>query len=176
MKGFAKLQACVRASYSMNSWPYDDEVKAGKPDTFKPLSAEQARRLREQNPSVPPWKVVVGQGVVGILVALAAWGFTGSQNVGWSAAYGALAVVLPAAIFARGLTGRFASLNAGTAVFGFFLWEMVKLVLTVAMLIAAPNLVVALSWPALLAGLVLTMKVYWVALLFAPRNKQRKVG
>ena len=48
--------------------------------------------------------------------------------------------------------------------------------LTVAMLIAAPRLVDALSWPALLVGLVLTMKVYWVALVFAPRNKQRKVG
>lgn len=160
----------------MKSMPYDDEVDAGEPESFQPLSAEQARRLREQNPSVPPWKVVVGQGVVGVLVALLAWAFTSSQSVGWSAAYGALAVVLPAAIFARGLTGRFASLNAATAVFGFFLWEMVKLALTVAMLVAAPKLVVALSWPALLVGLVLTMKVVWVALLFAPRNKQQHVG
>lgn len=156
--------------------PYDNEVDAGEPESFKPLSADEARRLRERNPSVPPWKVVVGQGVVGVLAALLAWALTSSQSVGWSAAYGALAVVLPAAIFARGLTGRFASLNAATAVFGFFLWEMVKLALTVAMLIAAPSLVVALSWPALLAGLVLTMKVYWVALLFAPRNKQQHVG
>ncbi len=156
--------------------PCDNEVDAGEPESFKPLSAEEARRLRERNPSVPPWKVVVGQGVVGVLAALLAWALTSSQSVGWSAAYGALAVVLPAAIFARGLTGRFASLNAATAVFGFFLWEMVKLALTVAMLIAAPSLVVPLSWPALLAGLALTMKVYWVALLFAPRNKQQHVG
>ena len=160
----------------MKSMPCDNEVDAGEPESFKPLSAEEARRLRERNPSVPPWKVVVGQGVVGVLAALLAWALTSSQSVGWSAAYGALAVVLPAAIFARGLTGRFASLNAATAVFGFFLWEMVKLALTVAMLIAAPSLVVPLSWPALLAGLVLTMKVYWVALLFAPRNKQQHVG
>ena len=161
----------------MKSLPYDDDDEdAGKPEKFKPLSAKEARELRERNPSVPPWKVVLGQGVVGLLVALAAWVITGSQSVGWSAAYGALAVVLPAALFARGLTGRFASLNVATAVFGFFLWEMVKLVLTVAMLIAAPKLVVALSWPALLVGLVLTMKVYWVALLFAPRNKQQHVG
>lgn len=143
---------------------------------LKRLSADEVRRLREQNPSVPPWKVVVGQGVVGLLVALVAWVITASQSIAWSAAYGALAVVLPSAVFARGLTGRFASLNAATAVLGFFLWEMVKLALTVAMLVAAPNLVVALSWPALLVGLVLTMKVYWVALLFAPRNKQQHVG
>ena len=146
------------------------ETDAGEPDTFKPLTAEQARLLREQNPSVSPWWVVAGQVVVGLVVALAAWGITGRQNVGWSAGYGALAVVLPAAVFARGLTGRFASLNPGTAVVGFFLWEMVKMALSLAMLIAAPRLVGALSWPALLVGLVLTMKVYWVAMAFAPKR------
>ena len=154
----------------MKSWPYDDEETARKPEEFKPLSAEEARSLRERKPSVPPWKVVLGQGVVGLLAALVAWAVTGRQSVGWSAAYGALTVVLPAAVFARGLTGRFASLNPGTAVFGFFLWEMVKMALTVAMLIAAPRLVVALNWPALLVGLVLTMKVYWVALAFGPQQ------
>ncbi len=176
ISGFAELQASDRALFRMRYLPYDDDEDAKKPEKFKSLSAQEARELRERNLSVPPWKVVLGQGVVGLLVALVAWVITGSQSVGWSVAYGALAVVLPAALFARGLTGRFASLNAGTAVFGFFLWEMVKIVLTVAMLIAAPRLVVALSWPALLVGLVLTMKVYWVALVFAPRKRQQKVG
>ena len=136
---------------------------------FEPLTADQARKLREQNPPVSPWLVIGGQVVVGSVVALAAWALTGRQNAGWSAGYGALAVVIPAAIFARGLTGRFASLNAGTAAVGFMLWEMVKIALTVAMLVAAPRLVSALSWPALLAGLVLTMKVYWLALAYSPK-------
>jgi ATP synthase protein I len=104
-------------------------------------------------------------------VALAAWALTGRQNVGWSAGYGALAVVIPAAVFARGLMGRMSSLNAGTAAFGFMLWEMVKIALTVAMLVAAPRLVSGLSWPALLVGLVLTMKVYWIALAYKPKRK-----
>jgi ATP synthase protein I len=137
---------------------------------FKPLTAEEARRLREQHPPVSPWWVVAGQAVVGLVVALAAWAVTGRQNVGWSAGYGALAVVIPAAIFARGLTGRFSSLNAGTAAVGFLVWEMVKIAATVAMLAAAPRLVAALSWPALLVGLVLTVKVYWIALAYSPRN------
>jgi ATP synthase protein I len=137
---------------------------------FKPLTADQARRLREQNPPVSPWWVVAGQIVVGLVVALAAWALTGRQNIGWSAGYGALAVVIPAAIFARGLTGRFSSLNAGTAAVGFMLWEMVKIASSIAMMAAAPRLVPDLSWPALLAGLVLTMKVYWLAMLYAPRN------
>ncbi|HXD39034.1 MAG TPA: ATP synthase subunit I [Ramlibacter sp.] len=139
---------------------------------FKRLTAEEARRLREQNPPVSPWWVVAGQIVVGLVVALAAWALTGRQNVGWSAGYGALAVVIPAAIFARGLTGRFSSLNAVTAAAGFMVWEMVKIALTVAMLMAAPRLVTALSWPALLVGLVLTMKVYWLALAYAPRKRK----
>jgi ATP synthase protein I len=141
-------------------------------DDFKPLTAEEAQRLRDRKPSISPWRVIAIQVVAGLLVALVAWGLTGRQNLGWSAGYGALAVVVPAAVFARGLTGRFSSLNPGTAVFGFFLWEMVKMVLTVAMLIAAPRLVVALSWPAMLIGLVVTMKAAWVAVMLAPRRQK----
>ena len=138
---------------------------------IQPLSAEQARRLREQNPPLNPWWVVAGQAGMGIVAALAAWLLTGSQSVGWSVAYGALCVVVPAAVFARGLTGRFASLNAGSAAVGFLLWEMVKIALSIAMMMAAARVVTELSWPALLVGLVLTMKVYWIALAFAPRPK-----
>nr|WP_255429188.1 ATP synthase subunit I [Ramlibacter albus] len=128
--------------------------------------------MREQNPPVSPWWVVAGQAGVGLVAALLAWAFTGKQNVGWSAAYGALAVVVPAAVFARGISSRVSSLNAATAAMGFLVWEMVKLGLTVAMLLAAPSLVAGLSWPALLVGLVLAMKVYWVALAFKPRPKR----
>ena len=142
-------------------------VEAQEPE-FKPLTAEQARQLREKSPSVSPWRVVAGQAVVGLMVAIAAWGLTGRQNVGWSAGYGALAVVFPAALFARGLMSRVTLVNPGAAVFGFFLWEMVKIALTVAMLFAAPRLVTDLSWPAMLVGLIVTMKVYWVALLVRP--------
>ena len=153
--------------------PEGSEVGDGPEDEteeFKPLTAEEAQRLRDRKPLISPWRVIAIQVVGGLLVALAAWGLTGRQNLGWSAGYGALAVVIPAAVFARGLTGRFASLNPGTAVFGFFLWEMVKMALTVAMLIAAPRLITALSWPAMLVGLVVTMKAAWVAVMLAPKR------
>ena len=151
--------------------PLPEDPEEASP--VQPLSAEQVRRVREQNPPLSPWWVVAGQAGVGLAAALLAWGLTGKQNVGWSVGYGALAVLLPAAVFARGLTGRFSSLNAGTAAAGFLVWEMVKVALTLAMLFAAPRLVVGLSWPALLVGLVLAMKVYWVALAFAPRPKTK---
>ncbi len=149
-------------------------TKAPQPETsqdeaaFRPLSAEEARALRERYPSVSPWRVVRWQVVVGLMVALLAWALTGRQNIGWSAGYGALAVVIPAVIFARGLTGRFSSLNAGTAAVGFMAWEMVKIAASIALLAMAPKWVSVLSWPALLIGMVLTMKVYWVALAFKP--------
>jgi ATP synthase protein I len=146
--------------------------RVGEFEDFKPLTAEEARRLRDEKPSISPWRVIATQVIGGLLVALAAWGLTGSQNQALSAGYGALAVVVPAAVFARGLTGRFSSLNPGTAVFGFFLWEMVKMALTVAMLIAAPRLITALSWPAMLVGLVVTMKAAWVAVMLAPGRRK----
>jgi len=93
--------------------------------------------------------------------------------VGLSAACGALAVIIPAALFARGVTGKFASVNAGSAVMSFFLWELVKILVTVGILLAAQRLVIGLSWPAMLVGLVVTIKVYWVALAF--KRKPRPV-
>ncbi len=140
-------------------------------EQFKPLTAQEAQKLREAHPALSPWWVVFGQAVVGLLVAAVTWALMGRQNLAWSAGYGALAVVLPAALFARGLTSRLSRSSPGAAVFGFFLWEMVKIALTIAMLFAAPRLIANLSWPAMLVGLVLTMKVYWVALLFNSKAK-----
>ena len=133
-------------------------------DDFQPLTAEQARELRKRQPLLSVWRVVVAQALIGFLLAVVVWFVTGRVAAVCSVVYGALAVIVPAALFARGLTSRVASVNAGAAVFGFFLWEMVKIGLTVAMLFAAPRLVNGLSWPAMLVGLVVTMKVYWVAL------------
>jgi ATP synthase protein I len=135
-------------------------------ETFEPLTAEQVVELRKRQPLLSVWRVVGAQAVLGLSVAWLVWLVSGRIAAVYSAVYGALAVIVPAALFARGLTSRVASVNVGAAVFGFFLWEMVKIGLTVAMLFAAPRLVNDLSWPAMLAGLVVTMKVYWVALGF----------
>ena len=142
---------------------HDDEDGDGNgSDYFRLLTAEEAQKLRLQQPLLSIWRVVLAQVVVGLAVAALTWLFTGRVSAAWSAAYGASAVVVPAALFARGLTSKTSSINSGTAVFAFLLWEMVKIGLTVAMLYAATWLVKDLSWPAMLVGLVVTMKVYWV--------------
>lgn len=151
------------------AWDAEQE----KISDFTPLTADQAHVLREQHPSISPWWVVAGQLAVGLVVTLLAWAVTGSAIVGVSAACGALAVVVPAALFARGVTGQFASVNAGSAVLSFFVWELVKIFVTVGILFAAHRLVADLSWPAMLIGMVVTIKVYWIALGF--KRKPRPV-
>jgi len=39
------------------------------------------------------------------------------------------------------------------------------------MLFAAPKLIADLNWLAMLIGLIVTLKVYWVALLMRPKRK-----
>jgi len=133
-------------------------------ENFKALTAEEAQALRKSSPRLSPWVVVTAQVVVGVLVASFTGWLVDSERAFWSAAYGALAVVVPAAVFVRGLVRQQRAPSAGAALGGFFVWEMVKVALTVAMLFAAPRLVVNLNWLALLAGFVVTMKVYWVAM------------
>lgn len=142
----------------------ETEAEAEESD-FKPLAAQEAEQWRSRNPPISVWKVVAGQALVGMLVALVAWVLTGRASVGWSAAYGAVAVVVPAGLFARGVFRRKASSDPRAAMLGFFGWEIAKIVLTVALLAAAPRLVPDLSWMALLVGMVITMKTYWAALL-----------
>jgi ATP synthase protein I len=142
------------------------ETEQSEDQGFIPLSAEQAVKFRQEHPALSPWWVVTGQVAMGLLVALLAWVMTLSLNIAVSVACGAIAVILPGALFARGLAGQFAALNVANAVTSFFVWELVKIFVTVAVLWASHRWVVGLSWPAMLVGLVATMKVYWLALLF----------
>ncbi|SER49907.1 ATP synthase subunit I [Giesbergeria anulus] len=144
--------------------PFDTEAEAEESD-FKPLSAEQAQVWRQSHKVLSVWRVIAIQVAVGVLMALLLGLVSGKTHWGWSAAYGALAVVLPAVLFARGMNRQKFAQSGGSAMAGFFVWELVKIVLTVAMLAAAPRVVAQLSWLALLAGMVVTMKTYWIALM-----------
>ncbi len=147
-----------------------DYVDEAEDSDFKPLTAAEAQQWRQRNPPLSLWKVLAGQVVAGCFVALAAGLLTGKPVMAWSAAYGALSVVVPAALFARGITGRLACTVPGAAMVGFFVWELVKIVVTILMLFAAPRLVPGLNWLALLAGFVVTMKVVWLALMFRAKR------
>jgi ATP synthase protein I len=149
--------------------PFESHDDSAEP-AFKPLTRAEAEQLRQNSQAISPWQVLAGQFAVGLVVAIAAALLMRQPGVGWSVLYGALAVVVPGAIFARGLKSKLAKMNPGAAVAGFFLWEMVKIGLTVAMLFAAPRLIADLSWPAMLVGLIVTMKAVWLVLWLHARS------
>lgn len=134
--------------------------------SFKRLNREEAAALRAKEPPVSPWRVIAAQAAIGVVAALSGWLLTGRGEVAWSLLYGAAAVVVPGALMARGMTSRLSSVAPGTSAVSFMLWEFVKIGVSVAMLAVANRVVQPLVWPALLVGLVVCIKVYWVALLW----------
>lgn len=140
----------------------DDAAEAG----FKPWSAEQAQQWRAAHPPLSPWPVVGVQAAAGVLVVAVAWLVWGGQPpLIWSAAYGALAAWLPAVLFARMVARRMRrQTNAASALLALMVGEGIKIALTVALLLAAPQVLAQVHWLALLAGFVVTIKAAWVAL------------
>ncbi len=161
----------IERHHRNDRWADDDEAQASA--ALRPLTREEAEALRRKEPPLSPWRVIAVQGAVGLGVALLAALFTGRPEVGVSALYGAATVVLPGALMARGMTSRLSSMSPGASAVSFMFWEMVKIAVSIAMLMLAPKLVQPLSWPALLVGLVLCMKVYWLALLWRGRGSSR---
>ena len=147
----------------------EEEHMAEEPD-FKPLTAEEAAEWRKRNPPVSVVRVVKWQLIVGVVLALLVALVTQRAVWAWSAAYGAAAVVIPAAFFARGLRSRLGAGQENLAMVRFFGLEIAKLVLTVVSLLLAPLIVPGLNWLALVLGLVVVMKTYWLALWVLTRS------
>ena len=146
-----------------------------EPD-FKPLTPEQAAAWRQRNPVSSPWRVLGLQLLVGLAVAVLTGVVSGQLRLAASVAWGVVSVVVPGVVFARALARQMRLKQAGAALAALFVWELVKIVLTVALLLVAPKVVAGLSWLALVAGFVVTMKVYWLAMAmeFASGRQRRK--
>ena len=145
-----------------SAWEDEDAEQA-----YKTVSRQEAVELRKSLPILSPWLVVAMQSLAACLCGLVVWLVTGSVGSMWSAIYGAAAVVLPNMLLARGMTKRAESPTALAV--GFLFWEMLKIGVAIAMLVIATKVLPNLSWPALLIGLVVCIKVNWLALLWRGR-------
>lgn len=155
---------------------------------FEALSPIEAAQLKKGLVSLSLTAVLGWQALAGLLVAAAFWLWGRSAAQAFSALYGALAAVLPGIVFARGLkrqlranlqaTSQAPLLGDRAALGGFFVLEFVKVVLTVAMLAAAPWAVASVNWLALVVGFIVPLKVYWVVgwLVFKPRRANKTMG
>lgn len=84
---------------------------------------------------------------------------------------------MPAALFARVMARRMRmQTHAASALVALMMWEGIKIALTVALLLAAPRLVVQLNWLALLVGFVVTIKAAWVALWWVASRRRPSVN
>jgi ATP synthase protein I len=131
---------------------------------FKPLTAEEAQAFRQRNPVSSPWSVLWLQVAVGVLMAVLTGWVSGQLRLAASVAWGVVAVVVPAVVFVRALGRQMRRTQPGSALVGLMVWELVKVILTVALLLVAPQVISDLSWLALVASFVVTMKVYWLAM------------
>ncbi len=144
-------------------------------EEFHSLTKQEAEALRAKQPVRSPWRVVIAQCVAGLFLA-ALLGLLGGMNWCFSALYGAAVVVVPGAVMVRGLT-RSLGLQSGAVLMQFAVWELAKLLLAVAMLVAAPRVISDLSWLVLLLALVVCLKVNWAVLLFDQRRAvQRSIS
>jgi len=154
----------------------DAWVDEATEEDFKPLTREEAQQWRTRNPEVSVWRVVFWQAVLCVLVGLLGAVFT--VQVAVSAVYGGLSVLLPSALMAYGLTssGLSKMLRAAfpgmakASLAGVLFWEGVKVLMVLALLWSAPRLVPEVNWLALVAGLVVVLKAYWLEFFLRSRR------
>lgn len=109
------------------------------------------------------FRVVVLQGIATLAAALIA-ALLGGVHAAASAALGGLACVVPNALFAWRLALQVKS-PQGANVGSFFVGELIKLVVTVALLFLIARFYPELNWLALLGGFIVGLKSYFVAFL-----------
>lgn len=164
-----------------DAWP--DTADGGEEAAFKPLTPAEAQAWRQRQPADSVWRLVGLQVVLVMVVAVVSGLWARDAAVVWSSVYGGCAVLLPTALMAYGLTssGLAKCLAvvwpgwAKAALAGLLFWEGVKVLLVLALLWLAPRLVPELSWLALVAGLVVVLKAYWLELYMRSRSRPRTV-
>lgn len=152
-----------------------DEAEA---EDFKPLTRDEAQRWRQRQPQTSVWRVVGWQVVLALISPWVALWLTQRPSVAWSVFYGGLCIALPSALMAYGVTSsglarlvsRWFPGAARMSLAGVFFWEGIKVLLSLAMLWSAPRWVPDLSWLGLLAGLVVSLKAYWLVFWQARRR------
>lgn len=144
----------------------DDPERDGRP----PLTHQEAVALFGETALRParmtPFRVVALQLGVTVLAMLGWYAMrhaTGgaAEAAAVSALIGGACVVIPNAVFAL----RLVATRHRPTVGGLILGEMLKIIITLAMLIAAGKLYGPMDWPAMLVTFLLALKMLWIALV-----------
>ena len=142
-----------------------DDSNDSQWDGVEPLTAEQAEQWRRTHWQPSPWKVVQWQAIVSIALGLVIWGGSRDSAAIISWLYGTLAIWLPACMFAKVVVSK---PELGVLV----MFEMLKLLLNVVLLLMAPLLLDKVAWAYLLGAVVITVNMYWIAPILMARYRR----
>lgn len=138
----------------------------------KPMTAEQAHAWRAKTHAMSPWLPVATQALIAVLLLLGSWVLDLSKSVRLSVACGVCASLLPSLLCVSGYritVWMLKDLPHGAqglmGLVAIFAWELVKLLLSIALLLASARMVMNLSWLAMLVAFVVVVKAYWLAFL-----------
>ena len=157
----------------------DGGARYGEEDAeaFEPMTAEQAKAWRAAQPNMSAWFTLAWQCLAVAVVGGATAMWVGEAQAK-SLIYGGVAVIVPAALMVLGMNGslmrRLSAYPAGPLL-GFAILELIKLLLSVGLMFAAPQAVENLSWLAMLVGVVVALKVHWLVLGFRTMRARRVV-
>lgn len=139
----------------MHGFPQDGEQVSLTPDQKAQVAARSRRGVA---------LILLSQAVAGLLAGAILW-LAGGWQLALSAVCGSLTYLLPNAVFgARLMLSTFTTRGAGPVVF--FIGQGLKVVVAVILLWSLSRLDANwLNWPSVVAGLVATLKGYWVMVL-----------
>lgn len=135
----------------------------GQPEKITLTPAEKARVAQRARRTVG--LVILSQAIAGLLMSLVLWVF-GNQALALSALLGCLTYWAPNALFAARLAlSTYKVSGAGPVVF--FIGQSIKIFVAIGLLWGLSQIGLTwLSWPAVIAGLIATLKGYWLMVLF----------
>jgi ATP synthase protein I len=157
---------------NQSHWP--DEVHESD---HVPLTVQQAEGLKQKLGSVKLEdfliRVTAWQLLAAVLMGIVVWLVLREKATSAAIFYGAMCAVLPSALVAFVLKRRMATgvlKHSGDMLLGLFVLELVKVVAAICLLLSAPLVLGSPQWVAVVAGFVLTLKIYWLVALLGLRQ------
>ena len=142
-----------------------------------PLTVQQAEVLKQKLGSIKLEdfliRVSTWQITAAVLMGMLAWLLWREKASAVAVFYGAMCAVLPSALVAFVVKRRLATgvlKHSGDMLLGLFVLELIKVVAAICLLLAAPLVLESPQWVAVVAGFVLTLKIYWLVALLGLRQ------
>jgi ATP synthase protein I len=162
-----------RLHVNQSRWP--DEVHES--EVHEPLTAQQAEVLKQKLGSIKLEdfliRVTAWQLFAGVLMGILVWLVWREKAMAITVFYGAMCAVLPSALVGFVLKRRMSTgvlKHSGDMLLGLFVLELIKVVAAICLLLAAPLVLGSPHWVAVVAGFVLTLKIYWLVALSGLRQ------